>query len=1402
MAGGTPDDLGGESSAASPFSRGQTGTEQAIRTRDWSQTSTGALHEWPPALAHAVRLCLDAPVPMAVWWGAEGTHVYNDALAAMLGPRHPAALGRPAAEAFPEIRETIASLVRDARERNGAVFESRMLIPVSPRGRPEEAWFAASFSPVRDGGDAKGGVLATLLDVTPNVLAERRARLLSAVRDAANRREGSPAVAVAEALASGSEDVPFALLYKAEGDGARLLAAAGVDAESEAAPSRVTSGRDPFGVARALRSAAAHIARLPPGGGAYPRARPWAQGDPAAAVLPLRGEGGHVEGVLVAGLSSALPVIAECRVFLRGLAREIGPALARSDGGERHGGVPPPVRDRGGGRGEEAEGSDPPAALRLGAHDRAERALSVIMSHAPIGIGIFDRSGRWIFRNARLADVFGVGDVIPSSDPDSPARFSAVDSEGNEIPPSEWPGVRALKGETVSQGIDFAVKVRGGRRWLRVRAAPLPGRDGTPDSAILLAADVTEEREAALRLRASGEQLRLAQEVARVGTFEWDIVRNAIRWSPEIERLHGVKPGNFGGRYEDWLATVHPDDVAKAEEGVRSALKSGTLEAEWRIVRPDGEVVWVMARGVVEKGPSNEPLRMFGANVDISARIRTEQEAREEADRRTFLLALSDALASAADPRECQALSTSMTARHLGVERAVFAEVARDGTAVVGADYAEGLGSLAGVHLVGGLLCPAVFRELRRGAFASADVVADERVGDEERRRFAAAGVRSVLATGIWRRGWLVAVYCVESAGPREWTPAEADLLQHVIQRTHDAVERTRAEETFRAALHEQRILTDALSEQRGRLEAVLRHLPVGVWIVDPDGRLAEANAEGIRLIGNASPCSLRDDGPLVLRDPRSGERLPPTADPVGRVLHTREPAGPVEIEVEAEGGEGGTILFSASPIRDDEGTFRGVVGIGLDITEYARLGAALRESEARFRTLVGVVPVLLWQADPSGTDVSLNPRWREYTGQTAEESRHAGWLEAVHPDDRDRTRRLFAEAVEGRTAVEVEYRVRGADRQYRWFLARQVPLFDEAGNLVSWFGAAVDVHDRHVATEALRASEERFRQFAEASLDVIWIRDVRTLEWEYVSPAFETVYGASREAALGEPSVAHWLDLIVPEDREKARTAMSRVRAGEHVTFEYRIRRASDGEIRWLHSTDFPLFDPAGVIRRIGGIGRDVTEARRHAEHLEVMVAELRHRTLNLIAVTRSISERTLRESPSLESYRARFRARLDALARVQFLLSRLEEDERIAFDQILRSELHALALDDDPRVELEGPEGVLMRSAGVQILALALHELITNALKHGGLSVDEGSLSVRWSLKEAGEGEPRLHVEWSERGVRPTAERRSGYGSELIERALPHQLGAETTFSLEPEGVRWTIKLPVSRRMPPGQS
>lgn len=341
-------------------------------------------------------------------------------------------------------------------------------------------------------------------------------------------------------------------------------------------------------------------------------------------------------------------------------------------------------------------------------------------------------------------------------------------------------------------------------------------------------------------------------------------------------------------------------------------------------------------------------------------------------------------------------------------------------------------------------------------------------------------------------------------------------------------------------------------------------------------------------------------------------------------------------------------------------------------------------------------------------------------------------------------------------------------------------------------------VIDRLFKLRDLRSSEERFRLTVEAATDyAIFITDQNDCITDWL-PGAAAVYGWAADEAAGQSSAI----LFTPEDREAGEDRKELETAREKgIAANVRWHLRKDGSRVFIEGSTRALRDRDGSLTGFLKIGQDVTEQRAWLDRQQILMAELQHRTRNLMALVRRIADQTLRSSTDLHDFAPKFRQRISALARVQGLLSRLNPNERVTFDQLIESELAAHNGPDNQadKVVLDGPRGVALRSSTVQTLALALHELCTNALKYGALHQPGGRLSIQWHLRRD-DGQPWLHVDWRESGVRialdDAAPRGSGAGRELIERALPYQLGAKTSFAIDVDGVHCTIALPVSAK------
>jgi PAS domain S-box-containing protein len=332
----------------------------------------------------------------------------------------------------------------------------------------------------------------------------------------------------------------------------------------------------------------------------------------------------------------------------------------------------------------------------------------------------------------------------------------------------------------------------------------------------------------------------------------------------------------------------------------------------------------------------------------------------------------------------------------------------------------------------------------------------------------------------------------------------------------------------------------------------------------------------------------------------------------------------------------------------------------------------------------------------------------------------------------------------------------------------------DPAGRPAYFVGTFRDVTQTRAQAEAYRDSAGR--------LDLaVTAHGIGIFDW-YVQSG-KLVWTRQEEELFGLPEgsfggdIAEWAQCVVPGDLEELQADMAAAMAERRqgMNFAFRIRRP-DGEIRWIEGAARFLYGEDGTPLRMVGTNVDVTERRQAENRQRLLVNELNHRVKNTLAIIQGIARQSFRGTDVPKDKRDAFEGRLAALSAAHNLLTR-ESWEAASIAQVIAD---ALAPHGTNRVRSAGPELRLPPKTAVS-LALAMHELGTNAAKYGALSVPGGRVRVVWTA----EGD-RLNLVWEEKGGPPVAPPASrGFGTRMIERALAAEFGGEARILFELDGV-----------------
>lgn len=708
--------------------------------------------------------------------------------------------------------------------------------------------------------------------------------------------------------------------------------------------------------------------------------------------------------------------------------------------------------------------------------------------------------------------------------------------------------------------------------------------------------DVTTLKRAEEALRESEARLRSAMDLARLLPYEWYPQTNALHWDAGLKEIWGL-PLDTPVDYELVMAGVHPADRAALDRAITRSSDpagEGLYTAEYRVInRQTQQERWVAARGKTFFADGVAG-RHVGVAQDITEHKRAELELREAAERMRLATEAARIYSWELD------LSTNL------------AKASPNAKDVLGFPFSkEFADNLERVHPED--------RELILGRYRG-EPAAGTRFASEYRLVNPDSGaIIWVLTHGVFTR---------DAHGGSK----------RAIGISQNVTERKRAEEALHESEERYRTLFNTMDEGFVVLE----------MLFDAAGRPVdfvhlEVNPAYGKLTGLWDGVGKRASG-MMARLEESWYALYGNVALTGKPVRTENYAASLDR------------WFDLYAFRLGGPDSRKVAVLLNDVTERKRAEQALRESEARFRTVADLVPDLLWSRDAQGAEW-FNQRWTEYTGQSSTEAAGFGWLDVIHPDDQQLSLANFYRALDSGQPLRHEQRIRGAAGAYRWFRLQVEPVHDEQGRIIRWFVAATDIHEQRLTRNELeervqRRTDELAAANAEAELQrqrlhdifmqiptVVGVLSGPEHRYTLVNPTFLRSMNRRDEDVLGKR-----IGEVFPEGQEQGWIAVAdRVySSGEprvaHEALAW-LDRQGDGHLEetYWNTVTMPIRNAAGQVeglmhhaidmttqvigrRRIEGLLRmreeEIARRQEMEEELRVTNEELRALSGQLLAV------------------------------------------------------------------------------------------------------------------------------------------------------------------------------------------
>lgn len=735
---------------------------------------------------------------------------------------------------------------------------------------------------------------------------------------------------------------------------------------------------------------------------------------------------------------------------------------------------------------------------------------------------------------------------------------------------------RIKNGEAVENFETIRLKKNGLSVDVSLTVSPIRDESGNIVGASTIARDITERLREQDILNQNQLIMTLAMQSSRMGAWERDVSAEMIWWSEELEAIFGLNKGEFRGTDEHYYSLIHADDREAAKSEVKRAIAEGrTYVIEFRFHHGDGSIRWMEGRGQAVYSQNGEPVRLYGVGIDI-----TERKVAEITSR--FLNDLNQTTQQLSDPDEIMALTARLLGQHMDVDRCAYAEVGDESVFAITGEYLRGVESIVGEWPVAAFGPECLRQMLDNEPYVVADSEHDARIGTEHLPAYRATAIAAVICVPLHKNGKFTAAMAVHQQTARSWTPAEIDLVQTVVNRCWESIERARASRTIRD------------SEERFRM--ALSSGAVTVYEQDSNLKYKWVYPEALYspdFVGNSD---------IELTPGPQGELL--------TKLKTRVIATGKAIREEISASVQGEIFWYdllIEPRRDADGRISGVGGTALDITDRKRAEIEMRdlmlksERESRiFDTTLTSITDFAYTFDSEGRFIFANRPLLELLGRTRDDVIGKTFFELDYPEElatrlQNQIQLVFdsGEIVRDETPFTSPSGFKG---YYEYIFN---PVFADGGTVEFVVGSTRDVTDRKSSEERLRESENDLRSLADTIPQLAWMAEPDgNITW--YNKGWYKFTGTVPEQMEGWG----WQSVHDPEILPNVLEAWTNsIATGESFEMEFPLK-GTDDKYCWFLTRVNPLYDSNGSIIRWFGTNTDINERRQSQINAEFVAS------------------------------------------------------------------------------------------------------------------------------------------------------------------------------------------------------